>query len=133
MTNRPEPPADPPVRILLIEDNEANRRLMSDYLTYYGYSVSAIADARAFEATMEAFQPQLILLDLKLPTIDGYALMERIQRSPDWRQIPVIVVSAHAFQRDQQRALDLGARRYFVKPIRLTELMDAIREELANP
>ncbi len=122
----------PPVRILLIEDNEANRRLMSDYLSYCGYSVFALEEGTHLAVTIERFCPQIILLDLKLPVIDGYALLEQLQQRDDWKRIPTIVVSAYAFQRDQQRAIDLGARRYLVKPIRLAQLTEAIREELAN-
>ncbi|PSB16072.1 response regulator [Phormidesmis priestleyi ULC007] len=122
-----------PIRILLIEDNEANRRLMSDYLGYCGYEVFALAEGTQIAETLEQFRPQIILLDLKLPMIDGYVLLEQLQQRDDWKQIPTIVVSAYAFQRDQQRALDLGARRYLVKPIRLSQLTDVIREELGDP
>ncbi|NDJ19743.1 response regulator [Myxacorys almedinensis] len=127
-----EPTSDPPVRILLIEDNEANRRLMNDYLSYCGYSVLALAEGRPFESAIAEFDPQVILLDLKLPDIDGYFLLERLQQHPEWQSIPVIIVSAYAFQKDQQRALNLGARRYLVKPIRLADLIAVIREELAR-
>lgn len=128
-----EPGSDPPVRVLLIEDNEANRRLMNDYLSYCGYSVLALAEGCLFESAIADFNPQVIVLDLKLPDIDGYDLLERLQQHREWQHIPVIIVSAYAFQRDQQRALDLGARRYLVKPIRLTDLIAVIREELAKP
>jgi CheY-like chemotaxis protein len=127
-----EPGSDLPIRILLIEDNEANRRLMTDYLSYCGYSVFALAEGRELESAMTQFSPQIILLDLKLPDIDGYLLLEQIQQHPEWQLIPVIIVSAFAFQRDQQRALNLGASRYMVKPIRLSELIEVIREELAR-
>ena len=121
-----------PIRILLIEDNEANQRLMSDYLAYYGYEVLALTDGTQLAATLEQFCPQVILLDLKLPMIDGYTLLEQLKQWDEWKSIPTIVVSAYAFQRDQQRALDLGARRYLVKPIRLSQLTDVIREELGD-
>jgi two-component system cell cycle response regulator DivK len=122
--------SDSPTRILLIEDNEANRRLMADYLGYCGYNVYSLSEGTQLASVMEQFQPQLILLDLKLPAIDGYALLEQIRQREDWQSVPVIVVSAYAFQRDQRRALELGARRYLVKPIRLSQLTDVIQEEL---
>ncbi len=133
MTTMDNSISDSPIRILLIEDNEANRRLMSDYLGYCGYDVFALEEGSQLAATMEQFCPQIILLDLKLPKIDGYSLLEQLQQRDDWKQVPTIVVSAYAFQRDQQRALDLGARRYLVKPIRLSQLTEVIREELAKP
>lgn len=132
MTTLNDSNSDSPIRILLIEDDEANRRLMSDYLSYYGFDVFALEEGTQLAATIEQFCPQIILLDLKLPTIDGYALLEQLQQRDDWKQIPTIVVSAYAFQRDQQRALELGACRYLVKPIRLSQLTNVIREELAK-
>jgi CheY-like chemotaxis protein len=121
---------DRPRRILLVEDNETNQRLMTDYLNYCGYRVAAVSEGREFPGAMADFQPHLILLDLKLPDLDGYTLLAQIQAHPEWQSIPVIVVSAYAFQRDQQRALGLGARRYLVKPIRLSQLTQAIEVEL---
>jgi CheY-like chemotaxis protein len=121
-----------PRRILLVEDNETNQRLMRDYLNYCGYTVVALTEGEQFFATITEFRPHLILLDLKLPDLDGYTLLSQIQIHPIWQNIPVIVVSAYAFQRDQQRALGLGARRYLVKPIRLSQLNQAIEAELAD-
>lgn len=117
-------------RILLVEDNDVNRILLSDYLNYCGYDVQSLSSASTFFSTIEQFQPKLILLDLKLPDIHGYTLLEQMHKLPDYVNIPVIVVSALAFKADQQRALDLGACRYFVKPVNLVDLIQAI-EELA--
>jgi two-component system, cell cycle response regulator DivK len=118
------------IRILQIEDNATSRQLMSDYLRHYGWEVMSLERGTPFATAMAEFQPHLILLDLKLPDIDGYMLLQQIQQSDDWRSIPVIVVSAFAFQADQQRALELGARRYLVKPINLAQLRQSICEEL---
>ena len=117
-------------RILLIEDNHVNRMLLSDYLNYSGYDVQSLSEASNFFSTIEKFQPQLILLDLKLPDIDGYSLLEKMQYKP-CSNIPVIVVSALAFKADKERAIDLGACRYFVKPVNLNELSQAIEQQLA--
>ncbi len=130
MTTEREIGSSPPIRILLIEDNEPNRRLLEDYLVYQGYRVLSLAVGLGFGQTLEEFQPQIVLLDLKLPDIDGYDILEQMQQHPAWCRIPVIVVSARAFMADQRRALGLGARRYLVKPIRLLELNEVIREEL---
>ena len=118
-------------RILLIEDNHVNRMLLSDYLTYCNYEVQSLPEASNVFSTIEQFQPELILLDLKLPNIDGYLLLEQIQQKPHLSKIPIIVVSAFAFKADQERAIRLGARRYFVKPVNLRNLIMAIEEELA--
>ncbi|MBF2050013.1 MAG: response regulator [Leptolyngbya sp. IPPAS B-1204] len=117
-------------RILLVEDNEASRQLMSDYLEYYGYKVMGLAKGAQFGAAMAQFRPHLVLLDLKLPDVDGYSLLQQRQWHADWLEIPVIVISAFAFQADQQRALKLGASQYLVKPVSLTQLKQSILQEL---
>jgi CheY-like chemotaxis protein len=118
-------------KILLIEDNDINRMLLSDYLSYCKYEVQSLPEGSQFLSTIEKFKPNLILLDLKLPDIDGYSLLAKIQQRSDLQYIPIFVVSAFAFRADQQKAMKLGARRYFVKPVNLTELILAIEEELA--
>lgn len=119
-----------PIRVLLIEDNHTSRQLMSDYLEYHGYEVFSLSRATALSEVMPTIQPNIVLLDLKLPDIDGFAVLEMLRQEPSWRQIPVIIVSAYAFQADQQRALSLGARRYLVKPVNLAYLRQSICEEL---
>jgi len=117
-------------RILLVEDNDANRMLLRDYLSHCGYHIQCLPTGNNFFNAIEKFRPQLILLDLKLPDIDGYFLLELIKQQPNLETIPVIIVSAFAFQSDREYAMQLGANRYFVKPINLTDLIVAIEEEL---
>lgn len=119
-------------RILLIEDNDINRMLLSDYLSYCGYNVNSLSNGYDFFPTLEKFQPELILLDLKLPDVDGYSLLAQIKQKPDFSDIPIIVVSAFAFRADQERAMSLGARHYFVKPVDLNALVKKIEEEFAG-
>jgi CheY-like chemotaxis protein len=116
------------IRILLVEDNDVSRQLMSDFLISCGHHVLCLSDAKSFVTAMAHFKPNLILLDIKLPLVDGYTLLEQLQQTPEWADIPVIVVSAYAFRADRQRALDLGARRYLVKPVKLADLTQAIDE-----
>ena len=117
-------------RILIVEDNEVNRCLLRDYLCYLGYQVFTIGEGSTFFEAIAHFQPHLILLDLKLPGIDGYTLLQQLQQQLDWQEVPVIVVSAYAFRADRERAISLGAKRYFVKPVNLAQLRQAIQEEL---
>jgi two-component system, cell cycle response regulator DivK len=117
-------------RILLIEDNDVNRMLLSDYLSYHGYHVQSLAGASDFFATVDEFHPELVLLDLKLPDIDGFVLLEQIQQQPQLASIPIIIVSAFAFRADREKAMKLGACRYFVKPVNLSHLLQGIQEEL---
>ncbi|AVH71900.1 response regulator [Nostoc sp. 'Lobaria pulmonaria (5183) cyanobiont'] len=116
-------------RILLVEDHDLNRMLFSDYLSYYGYEVQSLSEGSAFFSTIDKFKPDLMLLDLKLPDIDGYSLLKQVQQKPDLSKIPIIVVSAFAFKADQELALSLGARKYFVKPLILKDLILAIEEQ----
>jgi CheY-like chemotaxis protein len=120
------------IRILLIEDNDPNRQLLDDYLNYCGYKVLSLAEGSEFFTAIAQFQPHVILLDLKLPDIDGYTLLQELQQYPDAARVPVIVVSAFAFHTDQQRAMSLGAKRYLVKPVSLNQLKHAIHEEVKN-
>lgn len=131
MTKSRESNSSADTRILLVEDNEASRQLMSDYLEYYGYKVMALANGSMFASAMMHFSPHLVLLDLKLPDVDGYSLLQQRQWHTDWMKIPVIVISAFAFQNDQQRALKLGACQYLVKPVSLTQLKQVIHQELS--
>ncbi|MBD6616702.1 response regulator [Komarekiella sp. 'clone 1'] len=119
-------------RVLLLEDNDVNRMLLSDYLSYYGYDVQSLSKGSTFFSSIEKFQPELMLLDLKLPDIDGYSLLEQIQKKPSLSKIPIIVVSAFAFKADQERAMRLGARHYFVKPVNLKNLILTIEEEFTE-
>ncbi|MFN6487056.1 MULTISPECIES: response regulator [unclassified Nostoc] len=116
-------------RILLVEDHYLNRMLLSDYLSYCGYEVQSLSEGSAFFSTIEKFEPDLMLLDLKLPDIDGYSLLKEVQQKPDLSKIPIIVISAFAFKADQELALSLGARSYFVKPLKLKDLILTIEEE----
>ncbi|MHC0063361.1 response regulator [Nostoc sp. UIC 10890] len=116
-------------RILLVEDHYLNRMLLSDYLSYCGYDVQSLSEGSTFFSTIEQFQPDLMLLDLKLPDVDGYSLLKQVQQKPELSNIPIIVVSAFAFKADQELALSLGARHYFVKPLKLKDLIFAIEEQ----
>ena len=118
------------MKILLVEDNQTNCFLISDYLEYCGYQVHAITCSSLFFSTIEWFQPNLILLDLKMPKVDGYTLLEEMQSCLKWRHIPIIVISALSFRSHQTKALQLGARRYLVKPVVPDILQKTIQEEL---
>lgn len=128
--------SETPPRILLVEDNEFSRYLLIDYLTNAGYKVLGLSGGgpagSTFFQNLTRFQPDLILLDLRLPGVSGYSLLEQIKQNPEFQRIPVIVVSAHAFRADQERAVSLGASRYFVKPTDLSNLVQAINEELRS-
>ncbi len=117
-------------KVLLVEDNDISRQLMSDFLISCGYGVVSLSTAHALLMTLDRFNPDVLLLDLKLPDVDGYAVLKQLQVHPRWQHLPVIVISAFAFQADQQRALLLGARQYLTKPVKLLDVTTAIQAEV---
>lgn len=119
-----------PNRILLVEDNPTSRQLLTEYLEHHGLHVLSLSKGSGFMTTLVEFQPDLVLLDLKLPDVDGYTLLQQMRQHVVGQSIPVIIVSAFAFHADQQRAIDLGARQYLVKPVNLNHLRDVIYQEL---
>lgn len=118
------------IRILLVEDNDISRQLMTDFLRHCGYSVCALSSGSTFAREMALFCPHLVLLDLKLPDVDGFSVLEQAQQTVEWSETPIIVISAFAFQTDRARALRLGARQYLVKPVMLPQIQQAISDEL---
>ncbi|MBW4487575.1 MAG: response regulator [Trichocoleus desertorum ATA4-8-CV12] len=116
-------------RILIVEDNELHRLITHDCLEAEGYTVLSLPDGLNFFPSVAKFQPDLLLLDLKLPCIDGFTLLQQLKASP-WAAIPVIIASAYAFQSEKRKAIDLGASSYLTKPIALENLVKTIEAQL---
>jgi len=118
-------------KILLVEDNEMNRDMLSRRLVRGGYDVTIAEDgARGVEmATSDS--PDLILMDMSLPVIDGWEATRRIKATPELRKIPVIALTAHAMATDRDKALEAGCDDYDTKPIELQRLMGKIKTLLA--
>lgn len=117
-------------RIVVVEDDQANRIFFADYLTFSGFEVLALSHGLDLNQQLKEFQPDLLLLDLGLPEIDGYTLLKQVRSSACWQQLPVIIVSGYAFAEDQRRALALGAQKYLVKPVPLPQLTQAVQASL---
>lgn len=133
MVTSPSSTADGRLRIVVVEDDRGNRLFFADYLTYSGFRVLALPHGLDLQQHLKEFQPHLLLLDLGLPEIDGYTLLQQLRSSALWQHLPVIVVSGYAFAEDQQRALALGAQQYLVKPIALQQLTQAIHTVMRSP
>jgi two-component system cell cycle response regulator DivK len=118
-------------RLLLVEDNHIHRLLTEEFFERQGYTVMGAYDATNFFSILASFEPDLIVLDLNLPEIDGFTLLEQLQQSK-WHDIPIIIVSAYAFDREKQRAKQLGIRNYFTKPINLEIVSQSVQTELAT-
>jgi two-component system cell cycle response regulator DivK len=124
------------VRVLIIEDNEMNRDVLSRRLASRGYEVLLAIDGPRGLAMAQSHAPDLILMDLGLPEIDGWECARRLKANPDTRGIPIIALSAHAMVGDREKALDAGCDEFDTKPIdfgglltKMERLLDTVREQ----
>jgi two-component system cell cycle response regulator DivK len=117
-------------RILLVEDNEMNRDMLSRRLQRRGYSVAIAEDGERGLSMACSEIPDLILMDLSLPFIDGCEVTRRLKANPRTREIPVIVLTAHALVRDRERAFDAGCDDYDTKPVDFSRLIGKIENFL---
>ena len=116
--------------ILVIEDQEDNRRIMRDLLTSAGYEViEAVTGVEGVKAA-ETHRPDLILMDVQLPGIDGYEATRRIKATPNLQKVPIIVVTSYALSGDDVKAFEAGCDAYVAKPFSPRELLAMIREYL---
>jgi len=113
-------------RILVIEDNEENRRLLRDLLTSFGYELIEALTGEEGLTAAETQRPDLILMDIQLPGIDGYETTRRIKANPVLRHIPVIAVTSYALSGDDVKALEAGCDAYVTKPFDPAELLEKI-------
>ncbi|MDX2213202.1 MAG: response regulator [Oculatellaceae cyanobacterium bins.114] len=119
-------------RILVIEDNHIHRLLTEDFFSHKGYMVKGLADGCSFLSTLAKFQPDLIVLDLRLPVVDGFTLLEQLNQS-SWRKTPVIIVSAYSFEAEKQKAKSFGVSHYFTKPVSLEVLEQCVACSFVDP
>ena len=114
-------------KILLIEDNEMNRDILSRRLTRRGYSVLLAADGEEGQQLAETEQPDLILMDMSLPVIDGWEVTRRLKAAPKTQSIPIVALTAHAMAGDREKAIDAGCDDYDTKPVELPRLISKIQ------
>ena len=110
-------------RILLIEDNEMNRDMLSRRLMKKGYEIFMAVDGEKGVELALSHKPDLILMDMSLPVLDGWEATRRIKANPETHHIPVIALTAHAMGEDRQRAMEAGCDDYDTKPIELARLL----------
>jgi CheY-like chemotaxis protein len=119
-------------RILIVEDNDLNRDVLSRRLASRGFSVVVAQDGAQGLAFAESEQPDLILMDLGLPGIDGWECVRRLRASRSTCAIPVIALTAHAMVGDRQKALDAGCDEFDTKPIDFASLLNKMNELLGR-
>jgi two-component system, cell cycle response regulator DivK len=115
-------------RILVVEDQEDNRRIVRDLLTSVGYEIVEAVTGEEGVSMAETQAPDLILMDIQLPGIDGYEVTRRIKANAALRQIPVIAVTSYALSGDDVKAFDAGCDAYVSKPFSPRALLAKIRE-----
>lgn len=119
-------------KILLVEDNEMNRDMLSRRLTRRGLEVLIAADGAEGIAMATAEQPDLILMDMSLPVLDGWEATRLLKAAADTQSIPVIALTAHAMTGDQQKCLAAGCDDYDTKPVEFVRLMGKIQALLGE-
>jgi two-component system cell cycle response regulator DivK len=113
--------------VLLVEDNPRNLKLARDVLEHAGFVVTAVTTGEEALPAARQAEPDVILMDLQLPGIDGHAALEQLRGDPRTAGIPVVAVSAFAMPADRERALDSGFDGYIEKPISVRDFPDQVR------
>ena len=117
-------------RILVVEDQEDNRRILRDLLTSVGYEIIEALTGEEGVALAETGHPDLILMDIQLPGIDGYETTRRVRALPALRQVPIIAVTSYALSGDDVKAMEAGCTDYVPKPFSPRALLAKIRKYL---
>ncbi|MGQ0732097.1 MAG: response regulator [Acidobacteriota bacterium] len=120
-------------KLLIVEDNQDNRDALSRRLERHGFSVLIAVDGQAGTDTARAEHPDLILMDMNMPGIDGWEATRLVKADPATADIPVIALTAHALAGDRGRALEAGCADYHTKPVDLAKLLAQIAEILSKP
>jgi two-component system cell cycle response regulator DivK len=119
-------------RVLVVEDNDKNLKLFRDLLEFAGFTVDvAITGEEAVQQAQHSV-PDIILMDLQLPGIDGHEALAQLRANPDTRAVPVVALTASAMPMDRDRALSAGFDGFLEKPIKVREFPDQVRQHLRN-
>jgi two-component system, cell cycle response regulator DivK len=118
-------------RILVVEDTDDNRQIMRDLLTGAGYDLIEAVDGAEGVAAAQRERPDLILMDIQLPVIDGYEATRRLKADPATTHIPIIAVTSYALSGDESKAFAAGCNAYVAKPFSPRQLLGKVREMLA--
>lgn len=118
-------------KILYIEDNEQNLYLVTFILEKHGYEVYSAMDGQEGIDGAARIKPDLILLDIQLPRMDGYTVARRLRTNPDLATIPIVAVTSYAMAGDRDKALDAGCSGYIEKPINPDTFMQQVEQHIA--
>ena len=119
-------------KILLVEDNELNRDMLSRRLERRGFQVLIAVDGAQGVAMAQSEAPDLVLMDMSLPVVDGWEATRRLKAAPETRAVPIIALTSHAMVGDRDKAIEAGCDDYDTKPIELPRLLDKIDRLIAK-
>jgi CheY-like chemotaxis protein len=119
-------------KILLVEDNEMNRDMLSRRLVRNGFTVAIAVDGQQGVEMATSERPDVILMDMSLPVMDGWEATRRVKADPATRAIPVIALTANAMVEDREKAMAAGCDDFDTKPVELPRLLEKIRAKLAG-
>ena len=119
-------------KVLVVEDNEMNRDMLARRLQRRGYEVVVSEDGKDAVNKARSESPDIILMDMDLPVLDGWAATRKLKDSPETKAIPVIALTAHAMAGDRERALEAGCDDYDTKPVEFSRLLEKIEAQLAK-
>jgi two-component system cell cycle response regulator DivK len=119
-------------KILIVEDNEENRDALSRRLQHRGFEIVMAADGKAGVAMAQTEKPDLVLMDMNMPELDGWEATRRIRAAPETQTLPVIALTSHAMAGDRDRALEAGCADYHTKPVDFPKLLTQIEALLIN-
>jgi two-component system cell cycle response regulator DivK len=121
-----------PKKILVVEDNEANRILMRQILMYYGYEVLEATDGVSGLEMARERMPDLILLDLQMPVMGGFAVIRELRKTPELSKLKVVAVTSFAMKGDREKALEAGFDEYVTKPIDTRKFVELVKSIISN-
>ena len=119
-------------KILLVEDNEMNRDMLSRRLARNGFDVVMAVDGEQGVLMAQSERPDLILMDMSLPVLDGWEATRRVRAGEATSSIPIIALTAHAMSGDREKAIEAGCNDYDTKPIEMSRLLEKIKVLLAR-
>ena len=117
-------------KILIVEDNEMNRDMLSRRLTRKGYEIEMAVDGQEGLDKMRSWSPDVVLMDMGLPVLDGWEATSQAKADAELASIPIIALTAHAMEEDRQKALAAGADDFDTKPVNLSGLLEKIENQL---
>ena len=120
-------------KILIVEDNEMNRDMLSRRLTRKGYEIEMAVDGQEGLDKMRSWSPDVVLMDMGLPVLDGWEATSQAKADAELAGIPIIALTAHAMEADRQKALAAGADDFDTKPVNLSGLLEKIENQSGPP